>query len=209
MIVDDHAMVRSGLRMFLSTQEDIEVVAEAENGQEAVLLCAELQPDVVLMDLVMPQMDGATATAQIRKTQPRTQVIALTSFLEKNLVRDALRAGAIGYVLKDVDSGRLAEVIRAAHRGQATLSSPVAQVLVESASEVPVPDYGLTERETEILSLLVEGQTNKEIAAQLSLSSGTVRIYVSNILSKLGVRNRTEAARLALQQGIVSAEGPR
>ena len=204
MIVDDHAMVRGGLRLFLSTQEDIEVVAEAEDGQKALSLCSQSQPDVILMDMVMPGMDGATATAQIREAHPDIQVIALTSFLEKDLVRDALQAGAISYLLKDVDANRLAEAVRAAWRGQVTLSSSVAQVLVQEASRPPVPDYELTERELEILALLVKGRTNKEIATCLALSPGTVRIYVSTILSKLGVRNRTEAASLALQHHLVS-----
>ena len=155
MIVDDHAMVRGGLRLFLSTQEDMEVVAEAGDGQEAVALCARAQPDVILMDLVMPVLDGATATARIRQLYPHIQVIALTSFLEKDLVHGALQAGAISYVLKDVDAGRLADAIRAARRGQTTLSPPVTQVLVEQASAPPAPDYGLTEREREVLALLV------------------------------------------------------
>jgi NarL family two-component system response regulator LiaR len=206
MIVDDHAMVRGGLRLFLSTQDDIEVVAEADDGREAVALCAQAQPDVVLMDMVMPGMDGATATAQIRQAYPQMQVIALTSFLEKDLVHDALQAGAISYLLKDVDANRLAEAVRAAYRGQVTLSSSVAQVLVQEASGPPEPDYDLTDRELEILALLVKGRTNKEIAAQLALSPGTVRIYVSTLLSKLGVRNRTEAASLALQHNLVPVD---
>jgi NarL family two-component system response regulator LiaR len=155
------------------------------------------------MDLVMPGVDGPTATAQIRQAHPQIQVIALTSFLEKDLVHDALQAGAISYLLKDVDANRLAEAVRAARRGQVTLSSSVAQMLVQEASGPPEPDYELTERELEILALLVKGQTNKEIATCLALSPGTVRIYVSTILSKLGVRNRTEAASLALQHNLV------
>jgi NarL family two-component system response regulator LiaR len=206
MIVDDHAMVRGGLRLFLSTQDDIEVVAEADDGREAVALCAQAQPDVILMDLVMPGVDGPTATAQIRQAHPQIQVIALTSFLEKDLVHDALQAGAISYLLKDVDANRLAEAVRAACRGQVTLSSSVAQMLVQEASGPPEPDYELTERELEILALLVKGQTNKEIATCLALSPGTVRIYVSTILSKLGVRNRTEAASLALQHNLVPVD---
>jgi NarL family two-component system response regulator LiaR len=203
MLVDDHAMVRSGLRLFLSSYDDLEVVAEAGDGQKAVDLCAQVQPDVILMDIVMPGMDGPTATARVRQAFPHIQVIALTSFLEEDLVRDALRAGAISYLLKDVGADKLADAIRAAHRGRGTLDSAAAQVLVQAAQQPPSLGRDLTDREREILALLVEGQTNKAIARELSLSPGTVRIYVSNILSKLGAANRTEAAALALQNGLI------
>lgn len=203
MLVDDHAMVRNGLRLFLSSYDDLEVVAEAGDGQEALDLCLQVQPDVILMDIVMPGMDGPTATARIRQALPHIQVIALTSFLEEDLVRDALRAGAISYLLKDVGADRLAEAVRAAYQGRGTLDSAAAQILVQAARQPPSLGRDLTDREREILALLVEGQTNKAIARELSLSPGTVRIYVSNILSKLGAANRTEAAALALQQNLV------
>jgi NarL family two-component system response regulator LiaR len=203
MIVDDHAMVRGGLRLFLSNYDDLEVVAEAGDGQEAIDLCPEVRPDVILMDIVMPGVDGPTATARIRRDCPRVQVIALTSFLEEDLVQKALVAGAISYLLKDVGAGRLAEAIRAAHRGRGTLDPAAAQVLVEAAQRPPPLGQDLTDRERDVLALLAEGQTNKQIARQLSLSPGTVRIYVSEILSKLEAANRTEAATLALQHGLV------
>jgi NarL family two-component system response regulator LiaR len=203
MLVDDHAMVRGGLRLFLSSYDDLEVVAEAGDGQEAIDLCPQAQPDVILMDIVMPGVDGPAATARIRRDFPRVQIIALTSFLEVDLVQEALAAGAISYLLKDVGADKLAEAIRAAHRGRGTLDPAAAQVLVQAANQPPPLGHDLTGREREILVLLAEGQTNKEIARQLSLSPGTVRIYVSNILSKLGASNRTEAARLALQHNLV------
>lgn len=203
MIVDDHAMVRSGLRLFLSSHDDLAIVAEAGDGQEAIELCPQARPDVILMDIVMPGVDGPTATARIRRDLPHIQVIALTSFLEEDLVRDALKAGAISYLLKDVGADKLAEAIRAAYRGRGTLDSGAAQILVQAANQPPPVGHDLTDREREILALLVEGLMNKEIARQLSLSPGTVRIYVSNILSKLEASNRTEAATLALQHNLV------
>lgn len=203
MLVDDHAMVRGGLRLFLSSHDDLEVVAEAGDGQEAIDLCPQAQPDVILMDIVMPGVDGPAATARIRRDFPRVQVIALTSFLEEDLVQEALAAGAISYLLKDVGADKLAEAIRAAHRGRGTLDPAAVQILVQAANQPPPLGHDLTARERDILVLLAEGQTNKEIARQLSLSPGTVRIYVSTILSKLGASNRTEAARLALQHNLV------
>jgi NarL family two-component system response regulator LiaR len=207
MIVDDHAMVRSGLHLFLSSYDDLEIVAEAGDGQKAIDLCAEVQPDVILMDIVMPVMDGPTATARIRQDYPNIRVIALTSFLEEHLVQDALKAGAISYLLKDVGAEKLAEAIRAAARGRGTLDSGAAQMLVQAAQQPPPLGHDLTPREREVLALLVEGKTNKQIAMRLSLSPGTVRIYVSEILSKLGVSNRTEAAAMALREGLVAVDG--
>lgn len=203
LIADDHLMVRDGLKVFLSVHEDIVVVGEAEDGQQVVDLCPELKPDVILMDILMPNMDGPTATERIRTECPSIQVIALTSFAEKEMVQRAIQAGAIGYLLKDVHADKLAQAIREAHQGRATIDSAAAQVLVESAEQKPTPGYDLTEREREILVLLVEGKTNGEIAAELTLSPGTVRFHVSNILSKLGVSNRTEAVSMALQQRLL------
>jgi len=203
MIVDDHLMVRDGLRMFLSVYDDIQVVAEADDGGQAVILCDGVKPDVVLMDLLMPNMDGIEATRLIREKDSAIQVIALTSFAEQDLVEKAFQAGAISYLLKDVHSDKLAESIREAHRGRATIDSAAAQALVASAGEPPPSREQLTDREQVVLVLLVGGNTNKEIAEQLSLSEGTVRFHVSNILSKLGVNNRTEAVSQALQLGLV------
>ncbi len=206
MIVDDHLMVRDGLRVFLSNYEDLEVVAEAEDGAQAIELCAEARPDVVLMDLLMPKLDGPSATARLRKAYPQVQVIALTSFVEEDLIRRAIQAGAVGYLLKDVNPGKLAEAIRAAHRGQPTIDSAAAQVLARAARQ-PLPvGAQLTPREREILTLLVAGKTNKGIGEALTLSPLTVRMHVSSILSKLGARNRTEAATLALQHNLVSKD---
>jgi NarL family two-component system response regulator LiaR len=202
MLVDDHAMVRSGLAMFLSSYDDMVIVAEAGDGQEAIDVCAQVQPDVILMDIVMPVMDGPSATARILQEQPDVRIIAVTSFLEENLVKDALQAGAIGYLLKDVGAEKLADAIRAAARGRGTLDSGAVQMLVQAANQPQSPGHDLTDRERDVLALLAKGKTNKQIAKLLSLSPGTVRIYVSEILSKLGVSNRTEAAALALREGL-------
>lgn len=203
MLVDDHLMVRDGLKVFLSVYDDLEIVAEAEDGEQAIDLCAQVQPDVILMDIVMPNTDGPTATARIRKAFPQVQVIALTSFLEEDLVQRALQAGATGYLLKDVHPDKLANAIRDAHEGRPTIDSAAAQILVQAAKQ-PSPLGGdLTAREREVLALLAEGMTNKQIAGVLTLSPGTVRLHVSNILSKLGASNRTEAATLALQHHLV------
>jgi NarL family two-component system response regulator LiaR len=203
LIVDDHLMVRDGLRVFLSVYDDILVVGEAEDGQKAISLCDEVHPNVILMDLLMPNMDGFEATRVIRAKNSSVQVIALTSFADQDLVTQAFKAGVISYLLKDVHSEKLAETIREANRGRATIDSAAAQALVASTNESPTLGDELTTREREILTLLVAGKTNKEIAGQLSLSEGTVRFHVSNILSKMGASNRTEAVSLALQQGIV------
>jgi NarL family two-component system response regulator LiaR len=203
MIVDDHLMVRDGLRVFLSVYDDIQVVAEADDGEQAIKLCRGANPDVILMDLLMPNMDGIEATRHIRSENESIRVIALTSFAEQELVEKAIRAGAISYLLKDVQSDKLAETIREAKQGRSTIDSAAAQALVASTDEGTPVSEDLTQREREILVLLTEGKTNKEIAKQLSLSEGTVRFHVSNILSKLGVSNRTEAVSFALQQGLV------
>jgi NarL family two-component system response regulator LiaR len=203
MLVDDHAMVRRGLATFLKVFDDFELAGEAPDGQAAVQLCAKLQPDVVLMDMVMPDMDGATATRLIRQQFPSVQVLALTSFKEENLVQGALQAGAIGYLLKDVTADELARAIRAAHAGRATLSPEAAQALVHAASQPPAPGFDLTERELVVLGLMVEGLNNTQIAARLTVSPSTIKSHVSNILSKLGVASRTEAVTLALRTHIL------
>ncbi len=203
LIVDDHTMVRRGLALFLKVFDDLELAGEAESGQDAIQLCAQLQPDVVLMDMVMPDMDGATATRLIRKQWPLIQVIALTSFKDEILVHSALQAGAIGYLLKDVSADELARAIRAVHAGRATLSPEAAQALVHAASQPQAPGIDLTERERVVLALMVEGLNNTQIAAKLTISPSTVKYHVSNILSKLGVTSRTEAASLALRNRLV------
>lgn len=203
MLVDDHTMVRRGLSMFLKVFDDLQLVGEAENGSAAIQLCGETLPDVVLMDMVMPDMDGATATRTIRQQFPQTQVIVLTSFKEGELIKNALEAGAIGYLLKDVSADDLVQAIRAAHSGRATLSPEAAQSLVENASLPPTPGLDLTEREREVLSLMIEGLNNTQIAGRLTVSPSTIKSHVSNILSKLGVASRTEAVTLALRSHIV------
>ena len=203
MIVDDHLLVRDGLKLLLSTFDDLEVVALAEDGQDAVDLCPQVRPDVILMDIVMPKLEGPEATIEIRRSYPQVQVIALTSFMEEDLIQRAIGAGAIGYLLKNVSATQLAEAIRAAHQGRSTIDPAAVQVLVQAASQPPPPGHDLTNREREVLALLVEGKTNREIAEVLTLSTATVRVYVSNILSKLGASNRTEAATLAIQHNLV------
>jgi two-component system, NarL family, response regulator LiaR len=203
MLVDDHSMVRRGLATFLKVFDDLQMVGEAENGEDAVRLCAEFKPDVILMDMVMPEMDGASATRIIRQQFPEVQILGLTSFKEGALVKNALEAGAIGYLLKDVSADELARAIRSAHAGRATLSPEAAQALVQNANQPPAPGLDLTEREIEVLALLVEGLNNTQIAGKLNVSPSTVKSHVSNILSKLGVASRTEAVTLALRHRIL------
>jgi NarL family two-component system response regulator LiaR len=192
------------LRFFLKGFDDLVLVGEASGGREALALCAQVKPDVVLMDMVMPDLDGAEATRAIRERCPATQVIALTSFQEEDLIERALQAGAISYLLKNVSADDLAHAIRAAHAGRSTLAPEATQVLVEATRERGAkPDYGLTEREHEVLALLVEGLSNAEIAERLVISLATVKFHVRGILAKLGVSSRTEAVTLAWQQQLV------
>jgi len=203
MVVDDHAVVRSGLSAFLMACEDLEFVGEASGGLEAVRKCPELRPDVVLMDLVMPEVDGSEATRLIREACPHVQVIALTSYKEEDLVQGALKAGAIGYLLKNVTADELANAIRAAHAGRPTLAPEAAEVLIRAATHRDEPGPGLTERELEILRLMVDGLSNPDIAKKLFVSRSTVKFHVSNILMKLGAASRTEAVSMAIHGQLV------
>jgi NarL family two-component system response regulator LiaR len=204
MIVDDHDMVRRGLAAFLRAKADLELVGEARDGKEALLVCEKVHPDVILMDLVMPEMGGAEATRALRGKCPQVQVIALTSFQDKELVRQALEAGAISYLLKNVTADDLAEAIRAAHSGQSTLAPEAVQVLMQAASQGPSLGHDLTPREREVLALMVEGLSNPEIAERLVVTRSTAKAHVSNILSKLCVSNRAEAVALALKRKLVT-----
>ena len=203
LIVDDHPMVRKGLASFLLVMDDLELVGEAKDGLDALRRCEHSPPDVILMDLVMPVMDGPTAIREIRERWPETQIIALTSFQEEDLVQQALQAGAISYLLKNVSGEDLAEAIRAAHAGRSILAPEAVQALIQPGKPQPMPSYDLTPREREVLALLVKGLNNAEIARHLSISPSTAKAHVSNILSKMGVSNRAEAISLALQQNLV------
>ncbi len=214
MIVDDHSMVRRGLSSILKVNPQLTLVGEASNGQEALQVCEQVHPDVILMDLVMPEMSGAEATRLIREQCPEVQVIALTSFQEKELVREALQAGAISYLLKNVSADALAAAIREAHAGRSTLAPEAIQALIQIDVPSPIrgealPDsYGLTPREHEVLALMVEGLNNPDIAERLVVSRSTAKAHVSNILSKLGVSNRAEAISLALQHNLIQGSRP-
>jgi NarL family two-component system response regulator LiaR len=204
MIVDDHTMVREGLKILLSTTDDLEVVGEAANGPEALRICASIQPDVVLMDIVMPGMDGVTTTGHLLEDCPGARVIALTSFADEESVERALEAGAISYLLKDASPQKLAQAIREAFEGRGSIDGVAMQALMRGRRDREQKgDWGLTPRELEVLALLTAGMSNKQIATQLTLSNGTVRLHVSNILAKLGTPNRTAAAMAAMQNGLV------
>lgn len=203
MVVDDHAVVRSGLRMFLLAFDDIELVAEAATGEEALDRCDEARPDVILMDMVMPGMGGVDATRVLHEQCPEIQVVALSSFQDGELVQDALQAGAIGYLLKDVPIDELAAAIRAAHAGRSTLAPAAAQALVKTTQEQPELGADLTERQKEVLALVAEGLSNAEIADRLVISLATARYHVSTILSKLGAANRAEAAAMAIKRDLL------
>ncbi|MEX1253405.1 MAG: response regulator transcription factor [Dehalococcoidia bacterium] len=201
LIADDHAVVRQGLRMFLELDPELEIVGEASDGSEARRLAEELAPDVVLMDLLMPVMDGIAATEAIRRDLPDVEVIALTSVLEDASVVGAVKAGAIGYLLKDTQADELRRAIKAAAAGQVQLSPEAAARLVREVRAPESPE-ALTERETDVLRLLAQGKANKEIAVALAIGEKTVKTHVSNILSKLGVQSRTQAALYAAQIGL-------
>lgn len=201
MIVDDHAVVRSGLGAFLAASPELQLVGEAENGEQAVLRARELKPDVILMDLMMPVLDGVAATRAIKEQHPAIQVIALTSFQEDELVQNALKAGAIGYLMKNVSAQELMAAIRTAKNGKMTLSPEAAQALVRASQQAVEEE--LTGREHEVLKLMVDGLSNAEIAERLVVSLSTVKYHASNILLKLGVDNRVAAVTMAIQKKMV------
>jgi two-component system, NarL family, response regulator LiaR len=203
LITDDHGVVRQGLRMFLSLDPELEVVGEATNGEEALKLARDLAPDVVLMDLVMPVMDGISATGAIRSELPDVEVIALTSVLEDASVTGAVKAGAIGYLMKDTEAEELGRAIKAAAEGRVYLAPEAAARLMREVRTPESPET-LTERETEVLQLLARGKANKQIATSLYVTEKTVKAHVSSILAKLGVSSRTQAALYAVRAGLVS-----
>jgi NarL family two-component system response regulator LiaR len=205
LIADDHGVVREGLRMFLGRDSELIVVGEASNGAEAIELARQLRPDVVLMDLLMPVMDGIAATAAIRTELPETEVIALTSVLESTAVVGAMKAGAIGYLLKDTQALELRRAIKAAAAGQVQLS-PQASAYLMRELRTPETIEALTEREMEVLNLLVQGYSNKEVARALQIAEDTVKVHVKHILAKLGVQSRTQAVLYAIRLGLVSTE---
>jgi DNA-binding NarL/FixJ family response regulator len=204
LLVDDHSVVRQGLKMFLGLDPELDIVGEAANGQEAITLARQLCPDVVLMDLLMPVMDGVTAIAALRRELPEIEIIALTSVLEDDKVIGAVRAGAIGYLLKDTQADELCRAIKAAAAGQVQLSPQAAARLMREV-QVPESPESLTERETDVLRLIAHGCSNKEIAQKLAIGEKTVKTHVSNILSKLNMPSRTQAALYAVRIGLVSA----
>jgi DNA-binding NarL/FixJ family response regulator len=208
LIADDHAVVRQGLRMFLGLDPELEIVGEARDGAEAISLTRQLHPDVVLMDLLMPVMDGIAATAAIRREQPDTEVVALTSVLEDSAVIDALRAGAIGYLLKDTDANELRRAVKAAAAGQVQLAPQAAARLLREVRAPAKEVDQLTTREIEVLQLLTLGKSNKEMAQSLSIAEQTVKTHVSHILSKLDVPSRTQAALYAISSGLASPPEP-
>ena len=203
LLVDDHAVVRSGLTKFLMVNKDLKLVAEASDGAEAVQLAGVHKPDVILMDLMMPGMDGITATRAIHQKYPQIKVIALTSFSEQNMVQGALQAGAIGYLQKNVTAAELGNAIRSAHQGRMTLSQEAVEVLANTNSQAHLPGNELTERERDVLKGMVAGLNNNEIAEKLVISLGTVKFHISNIFQKMGVDSRVEAVKQAIEQKIV------
>ncbi len=203
LLVDDHAVVRSGLSKFLMVNNDMQLVAEASDGAEAIEMAGLHTPDVILMDLMMPGMDGITATRQIRSKYPMIKIIALTSFSEQNMVQGALQAGAIGYLQKNVTAVELANAIRSAYVGRMTLSSEAAEALAHTVTQSHMPGNELTERERDVLRCMVDGMNNSEIAEKLVISLGTVKFHISNIFQKLGVDSRVEAVKMAIEQKIL------
>lgn len=204
LIADDHLVIRSGIKAVLMAYGDINLVGEASNGQEAIDMCEKYKPDVVLMDLLMPVIDGIEATASIIKNWPNIKVIILSSFKDSDLIQNSLKAGAISYMLKNASAEEIVSAIRDANSGKSMLSSEIAQVFVSEIKKPHAIKYNLTRREKEILALMAEGLSNKEIAKRLVVSTYTVKFHVSNILNKLGVFSRSGAVSLALKQNLVT-----
>ena len=203
LLVDDHAVVRSGLSKFLMVNKDLELVAEASDGTEAVQMTGLHKPDVILMDLMMPGMDGITSTREIHQKFPQVKIIALTSFSEQNMVQGALQAGATGYLQKNVTAAELGNAIRSDHVGRMTLSPEAIQVLVNAGAQPQIQGNALTERERDVLKGMVDGLNNNEIAEKLFISLGTVKFHISNIFQKLGVGSRVEAVKISIEQKLV------
>lgn len=203
MIVDDHTIVREGLTTLLEVHPDLSLVGEASDGRKAIELCAQLTPDVILMDLMMPEVDGVTAIQSIMKSHPEIRILALTSFVENEKVQTALEAGAVGYLLKNISAAELVDAIKSASIGKPSLAPEAAQALIQSSSAPPALGHDLTPREFDVLNHLVEGLTNAEIALLLGVRPSTVKNHISNILSKLGAASRTAAATLALKHKLV------
>jgi two-component system, NarL family, response regulator LiaR len=206
-VVDDHPLVRHGIKTVFEAYDDIEMIAEAENGKDAIEICAKYKPDVVIMDMVMPILDGAEATRELVKRFPDIKVIALTSFNDKDLIKKSLKAGAVSFILKNISGAKLVKTIKDVHKGKFVLSPNATKIMLTELREQSDDNVKLTKREKEILALVVEGLSNKEIAKRLFLSNSTIQFHVSNVLSKLGVSKRTEAAYLALKQKLVELPG--
>jgi NarL family two-component system response regulator LiaR len=203
LLVDDHAVVRSGLSKFLLVNKDLELAGEASDGNEAIQMASACHPDVILMDVLMPGMDGITATREIHRKYPQIKIVALTSFAEQNMVQGVLQAGAIGYLQKNVTAVELGNAIRSAYAGRMTLSPEAAEVLANSVTQAHLPGNELTEREQDVLRCMVEGMNNNEIAQKLVVSLGTVKFHISNIFQKMGVDSRVEAVKIAIEQKMV------
>jgi len=199
LVVDDHPLVRQGINVLLDTYDDIAVVGEAENGRKSVEMCKNYKPDIVLMDLIMPEVNGVEATRRILKDNPSVKVVILTSYIDKKLIEDSLKAGATGYVLKNISGDNLVETIRNAYKGKSTLSSEASDFLISNLKNPPSAEYDLTSQEKKIIACLIDGLSNKKIAQKLVLSLSTVKFHVGNILSKLGASSRTEAVSIAIK----------
>lgn len=203
LIVDDHPMVRRGINILLGVYDDMEVIGEAENGQEAIEMCEKHKPDIVLMDLMMPEVNGIEATKKILESWSYIKVVTLTSFIDKKLIEDSLRAGAIGYVLKNISGENLVNTIRDAYNGKSTLSSEASDFLISNLKAPKDTEYQLTDQEKKVIACLIEGLSNKMIAKKLVLSLSTVKFHVSNILNKLGASSRAKAVSIALKNNLI------